>query len=635
MHTHNQALLDTIIEYSNQAHVDYACMIDGSWGAGKSFFIRKHLIPNLVKLSKNCIYVSANGITNIDQLHQKIFFTNIFGEESNIGEFISCGFSALDGLSKLIPKEIGGTIVSAVTKTLTSIKTPLAKKTVDMFSSNDTIIFIDDVERMSEKTETIELFGQIFASYIDKGYKVVFICNKSKIPENSKFNEISEKHIRWTLKYVPIVLDFARNYLAESSNKLPYLNKSFLEHITPAIDVLKIDNLRTWKLSFDVINRIIKALREANKTLSRDQYITVLFSTLFIVNENRLGELTNVDDCRGVDDVFLSKVVFNSKKDEKAELPYPIKFFDKYCRTTGVDFVYFKTIFQFVLSGLFNEQAFVEEINRKYLEKPEEAVVYDRFLYYAEIEEVEFKSNLDKLICFISEGVYGIGELTSIFQVLPKLHNLKYISDEKKFQIDEILESAFIFACEKYEQHANIDILRAPFEQSIGSTAPAHWKNIIGAVDKKINRKRNDHQISLLFENLGAQDNTVFASFFYKFPFRYDLFTHINNVFWIDKIIQLKSKALSRLEYIAEDRCQHSGITSDERCSVFSVAQKLKIILSNIPTPNNKQTYYYRYNRLQSFIDKISQISAPPASSETTEELEVAPSSICTDNGES
>ena len=63
-------LEDKIIEYINSDN-NYAIMIDGEWGIGKTFYIKK-----VLKKIENSIYISLNGVSTINSL-SKILYVEV------------------------------------------------------------------------------------------------------------------------------------------------------------------------------------------------------------------------------------------------------------------------------------------------------------------------------------------------------------------------------------------------------------------------------------------------------------------------------------------------------------------------------------------------------------------------------
>lgn len=92
MDNHKQYLSDTeIIEviksYIAEKLYNYAVMIDGEWGSGKTYFVKNTLIPSLKEKeqekkknlnynARKFIYISLYGIKNVDDIGKQIYMEN-------------------------------------------------------------------------------------------------------------------------------------------------------------------------------------------------------------------------------------------------------------------------------------------------------------------------------------------------------------------------------------------------------------------------------------------------------------------------------------------------------------------------------------------------------------------------------
>lgn len=92
-------VLEVIMQYAN-SEVDYAIMLDGPWGSGKSYFVQNRLEKELAnrkygKESKiTYVYRSLNGIKNVEQFRNELYscivaqFSGTFQKASNIAGLI-------------------------------------------------------------------------------------------------------------------------------------------------------------------------------------------------------------------------------------------------------------------------------------------------------------------------------------------------------------------------------------------------------------------------------------------------------------------------------------------------------------------------------------------------------------------
>jgi hypothetical protein len=79
------------VEYLKTEKTQYALLVNGSWGCGKTFFWKE----NLAKLAGNegfkTIYLSLNGLSKIETLDQRLFIqllAFLSNNKSKTGKFI-------------------------------------------------------------------------------------------------------------------------------------------------------------------------------------------------------------------------------------------------------------------------------------------------------------------------------------------------------------------------------------------------------------------------------------------------------------------------------------------------------------------------------------------------------------------
>ena len=64
-----------IIIYITREKINYAILLDGVWGCGKTFFVKNKIIPKIDdETSKKSIYVSLYGLSDIRDIDKQIYF---------------------------------------------------------------------------------------------------------------------------------------------------------------------------------------------------------------------------------------------------------------------------------------------------------------------------------------------------------------------------------------------------------------------------------------------------------------------------------------------------------------------------------------------------------------------------------
>ena len=86
-------LVESILDYVRSDYTDYAIMINGEWGSGKTHFWN-HKIKNKIESMKlngknfTTIYMSLYGISNLEEISKKIFIETTQLMDKNLRKFM-------------------------------------------------------------------------------------------------------------------------------------------------------------------------------------------------------------------------------------------------------------------------------------------------------------------------------------------------------------------------------------------------------------------------------------------------------------------------------------------------------------------------------------------------------------------
>ena len=165
----DEELLGEIKYYVGNKFYNYAVMIDGDWGSGKTHFVKQVLLPELKKETKTSIYISLYGVRNIGELSKKIYIEFLLKDKADkINPTLLTGATeALDVVSGLISPFIGkyGDIEIKEKKIQN-----LVQKIVPI---KDCILIFDDLERCNCPMK--EILGYINGFVEQAGMKVLII----------------------------------------------------------------------------------------------------------------------------------------------------------------------------------------------------------------------------------------------------------------------------------------------------------------------------------------------------------------------------------------------------------------------------------------------------------------------------
>lgn len=196
-----EAVKKAVEEYL-EAPDQYALMITGEWGCGKTHFVEHALKDHVESLDKpySLIRVSAYGTRTPDDLYDAIALGIVRGravgsdgKNAVVGLLQDAGISFLGKTMKQIKKKTG----------LEYEASP--KMLAELLLGSSTLLVLDDLERC--KIDVEELFGIVDALVTRINRKVVLVCNEdgleSEIKDSPKYTNLSEKTVWRKCLYAP------------------------------------------------------------------------------------------------------------------------------------------------------------------------------------------------------------------------------------------------------------------------------------------------------------------------------------------------------------------------------------------------------------------------------------------------
>lgn len=173
MNTKNDdQLMEALELYLKDNTYNYAVMIDGPWGCGKSYFLEKKFIPKLKEDKRKYVYISFYGMNSLTELNKQIYLQNYLGndEVELKSKLFGFGSSLVFDLMEL--KGIDAEKINTV-KDLVKSKIPIQK---------DTVLIFDDLERSLISAN--ELLGFINGFVEHQHLKTIVICNEQELKDS-------------------------------------------------------------------------------------------------------------------------------------------------------------------------------------------------------------------------------------------------------------------------------------------------------------------------------------------------------------------------------------------------------------------------------------------------------------------
>ncbi|ACK73576.1 KAP P-loop domain protein [Gloeothece citriformis PCC 7424] len=189
----SEKIQEAILNYIKHPETDFAVMISGEWGSGKTYFwqniLEKRIRKEILKeySSRRIIYISLYGVENIQDIDNYIGIKllNLASIEKSfplLNKSLETVFKALKPVDYLH-------IIN-----LAPVKDEMLKLLREQNLKNNAtnlILCFDDLERSKIDLET--LLGHI-NQYVEHNHiKTIIICNESEIGQDEKDNNKDEK----------------------------------------------------------------------------------------------------------------------------------------------------------------------------------------------------------------------------------------------------------------------------------------------------------------------------------------------------------------------------------------------------------------------------------------------------------
>lgn len=176
-------------DYIYNVNIKYATLLNGSWGSGKTFFIKMYIEELEQKYKENKkdnkykkpVYISLYGLNNVSEVKNKIVLSLIKNEKiKQIMPFIDVG---LEIRSEFI----------ASNSFVQDSRSKLSKIIDALYKIDNLIIFFDDLERCNININSI--LGYINELVEQNNIKVIIVADENKIGKVNYSKNLELKHL--------------------------------------------------------------------------------------------------------------------------------------------------------------------------------------------------------------------------------------------------------------------------------------------------------------------------------------------------------------------------------------------------------------------------------------------------------
>ena len=211
-------LVESILDYIRSDYTDYAIMINGEWGSGKTYFWNHKIRNRIENMTVNgrkltTIYMSLYGISNLEEISKKIFIETTQLMDKNLKRYMeSNGQTVIPEYAKT-----GLDMANFFGVTQNGDKIDYE----NFFSTDDKVLCFDDLERAN--VDVIDILGYINNFVEHDHIKTIIICNEKELSTKLKSSNLEMK-------------TFIATYLLDKQDKLLTTDKPMVEKIEDTIE---------------------------------------------------------------------------------------------------------------------------------------------------------------------------------------------------------------------------------------------------------------------------------------------------------------------------------------------------------------------------------------------------------------
>lgn len=543
-------------DYLKAENTNYAILLNGNWGSGKSFFWKNTLEKIVIENEYKEIYISLNGISKIETLEHMLFIKLL--------PFIGKKESSLLKNTITLVTNVGNKVTSHFLKT--SISDIFKGVSVDAFNFSKYIICFDDLERCQIPVK--EVLGFINNYVEHKNLKTVILADENEI--NNSQNDKSYHNIKEKLigRVVNFKLDI-KETLPKLFTKYQNNNSSFYEflvyykdYITEILMEYKQQNLRTISFYLESLAKIHPLISDQNEKFKKEIILFSIIVTIEFKNGNiKSKDFDNFEEFGGYNrytlssmDLLRTSIQKKGTGDEETKTKKEI-FSETYLEKRYQEYKFYPSIYSYILSGYLNEEDLKTYLRNRYNSEfsTPEAIAFNKLINYnfRLLSDNDFEKLLIEVKSYAEKGGYSLYDYSQIadfyyFFAKNKLITLSNV-EIKKFvilglnecskrkEIDQsIFENLFHFA-EKNEQVGEI-------------------RNIINDLHNQIKKEQEIEESNELIKYIENNEEQQIADFFQKFYYSTDLFKHTDSNALFEKILNTENFIVNKLTYLVGKR---------------------------------------------------------------------------------
>lgn len=455
------SILKEIKYYIDTNFYNYAVMIDGAWGSGKTYFVKNVLLKKIESNEKRVVYVSLYGVSDIQELGKKLYLDFLLKDKSKlvmehtelvenvIGTIIDIGSPFMGKLGDIDIKE-------------RKIKNIVQNAVKHICPMKNCVLIFDDLERCDCSIQ--DILGYINGFVEQAGMKVIIIANQEELRK-----KIDAQTLAMQIRAVigrDETLDFTEpgngqlvKYLISMQNKQPEDEKikkvslnvakervarvfgveSEYEHIREKIvgtvfhynpDIKKVmSNLIQKNFTYNTNDRrqLEKNINYLSESMEKAKHVNFRTFQFFLQKMDKLLQVLDGEDYENIDFIYKrvilscwdSCILFKTGKlkDDWNDAEYiegvkfRVRVIEDYIKYSWLNVEKGKRVFK---------KFDVEETRTKLLKNDPVNLLQDKW-YIADSDDF-IVNNMNAVIENARKGIYDIGSYDRILQIFLQIY---------------------------------------------------------------------------------------------------------------------------------------------------------------------------------------------------------------------
>ena len=471
-------LLESVLDYVRSDYTDYAIMINGEWGAGKTYFWNNQIKRKIESLSLNgrrykTIYMSLYGISNLEEISKKIFIETTQLMDKDLRRYMQT--HEQEGIPEYAKTSIDMANLFGVSKSGERIDYD------EFFSITDKVLCFDDLERAN--VDVIDILGYINNFVEHDHMKTIIICNEKELATKMKsenlemktfiatylldkqgelnnndipmvekikdriekvfertndYERIKEKLIGETFEYAP-KFDYIINGILMRYESNPSLLKFLRENSSYIMATFKRSgtrNLRILKQALNDFKKVYEMTEKLYPNTNRLIMQTMLIFTIAASFEIKAGKITK-EKFKFIEDNEEYKSILVSSRVLMDNRQFYIKEFDSnYYYNFKAEYRFFKFIEYYIRTRIFDMKLFKKDMEEAELSSggEKDMPAYKKILVeeYWKIPDDKFFDVVYEALEDVKKGNLQLIEIAKLFVYYIYFYNNNLISYDLK-----------------------------------------------------------------------------------------------------------------------------------------------------------------------------------------------------------